>query len=287
LSVISTFTAALNASHLEKLNLSSNTQLSDPFIATFLTHLNSLHLRDLCLSIVGLTPLSVPIIILYISSPRSRRLLNLSLNGNALGSQGVTEIIKAIKQNNFALGKVELYSNHSGEFGSEAQDASRENELLLKSALIRNQFLRGQAEKEALSLLVLARASLLRPKYQQDAFTTTSSRRPHTKLPTLPTELQHHTLSFLAPTLSSAQRIRIYTYASTSSTLPPLLPRLTSNVVTRGATRPDPLIGPSNITKTGHSVRGVISQREGQRSKWLKAVGCDFYEQEDIVGEEI
>jgi len=269
-SVTSAFTAALNISRLEKLNLSSNRQLSDPFVAAFLSHLDSPHLRDLCLSIVNLTPLAVPDIVSYISSPRCR-LHSLSLNGNALGLQGVTDIIKAVEKNNFGLGKVQLYSNRPDELESDQTEATKENEQILKRALLRNQFLKMQTESEALGLLLSARASLLQPKSQQEIHNTSSPSCPssHTPLPFLPTELRLHVLSFLAPTLSSAQRIRIYTYASTFDTLPALLPRLASN-------------GSSNFKKTGCLDGSIREQREVGRGRWLKAVGCDFYEREYI-----
>ncbi|KIM86702.1 hypothetical protein PILCRDRAFT_815947 [Piloderma croceum F 1598] len=286
--VILPFTAALNTSHLERLSLSSNRQLSDRFVATFLPHLDSLHLRDLSLSLVGLTPLSVPDIISYVSSPRCR-LHSFSLNGNSLGLQGVTDIIKAVEENNFGLGKLELYSNQNGELGLEDIEASREIEQILKRTLIRNQYLKRQTEKEALTLLVFARASLLRPKSKQDAHTASSTSTSHPSLPpipSLPTELQLYTLSFLAPTLSSAQRIRIYKYASTFGTLPALLPRLTSNGGTRGVVcRPDPtpLIGLDKYKNTACSdgcIKGIVCQKEEERRRWLKLVGCDSYERE-------
>jgi hypothetical protein len=288
-SVIMPFTAALNTSHLERLSLSSNRQLSDPFVATFLPHLDSLHLRDLSLSLVGLTPLSVSDIISYVSSPRCR-LHSFSLNGNSLGLQGVTDIIKAVEENNFGLGKLELYSNRNGEVELEDIEASREIEQILKRTLIRNQYLKRQTEKEALTLLVFARASLLRPKPKQDAHAASSSiNTSFAPLPSLPTELQLYTLSFLAPTLSSAQRIRIYTYASTFSTLPALLPRLTSyggSGGTRGVVyRPDPttLIGLDKYKNTSCSdgcIKGIVCQKEEERRRWLKLVGCDSYERE-------
>jgi hypothetical protein len=218
-----------------------------------------------------------------------------SLNGNALGFQGVTDIIKAVEKNNFGLGKLELYSNQNGEVGLEDMEAAKEIEQVLKRTLIRNQYLKRQTEKEALTLLVFARASLLRPrpKPKQDghaASPPTSTSHPSlTPLPSLPTELQLYTLSFLAPTLSFAQRIRIYTYASTFSTLPALLPRLTSNGGnggTRGVVcRPDPtpLIGPDKYTNTACSdgcIKGIVCQKEEERGKWLKLVGCDSYERE-------
>jgi Ran GTPase-activating protein (RanGAP) involved in mRNA processing and transport len=281
-SVMSTFTSALNSSHLEKLNLSSNRHLSDSFAATLFPHLNSFDLRDVFLSIVGLTPLSVPDIVSYISSPRCR-LHSLSLNGNALGFQGVTDIVRAVEKNNFGLVKVELYSNQYAEPGSEEIEATRENDQNLKRTLIRNQYLKRQTEKEALRLLVSARASLLQPKYQHKTTGTSFPSCPlsQSSVPILPTELQLHILSFLAPTLSSAQRIRIYTYASTFSTLPDILPRLASNSGSRGSEcLPDPThLGPSIGAR---NLNGwVLRQVDEQRERWLKAVGCDSFERED------
>jgi len=288
-SVVSTFTAALNASHLEKLNLSSNRQLSDPFVASFLPHLDTPHLRDLCLSITGLTPLSIPYIVSYISSPRCR-LHNLSLNGNELGLQGVTDIIQAVEKSNFGLGKLELYSNQRSKHGVE--EGEKENEQVLKRALIRNQYLKRQVEREALGLLISARPSLLRPKSIQEVPSTSCPASSPSQPPSLPTEVQLLILSFLAPTLSNAQRIRIYTYASTFSTLPDLLPRLGSGGSRGGVGLSNPkhfgpLTGLSNFKSTGcleGCIRGILCQREEERGRWLKLVGCDFYEREDMSG---
>lgn len=192
----------------------------------------------------------------------------------------MTDIVRVLKDRNLGLQKVELYSNQVGELG-QADEWKQE----LKSLLLRNQYLKTQKEKEALVLLVAARATLLPSKFQRDPQTHPPS-RPHIRSGSvsLPTELYLYILSFLAPNLSSSQRIRIYTYASTFDTLPPLLPRLSSrNDIIRyppGPPRSDAFIR-SNLNKAGcldGCIRGVVCQREVKRERWLKVVGCDTYE---------
>lgn len=271
----SAFTAALNTSHLEKLFLNSNAQLSDSFLVNFLPCLNTPHLHELALSIVGLTFLSVPDIVSYISSSRCR-LHNLSLNGNELGLSGVIDLTRTLKDCNFGLQKVELYSNRAGEPGQ--PEAWKKNEQELNKLLLRNQYLKKQKEKEALVLLVAARATLLPSKLPRDAHSHSRSHIQPDPL-SLPTELQLYILSFLAPNLSSSQRIRIYTYASTFDTLPLLLPRLSSDMCP-----PDPPSGA--FIRSGKAgcldgcVRGVVCKREEKREWWLKKVGCEIYERE-------
>ena len=135
----------------------------------------------------------------------------------------------------------------------------------------------------------------------------------------LPTELQLHILSFVAPILSSAQRMRIFTYASSPSTLPTLLPCLSGG----SGCIPDPAspqfglgggpssssaaisgTGPLGIgmgggvvlrkrTRTGAVTSGcasgkcmgagnsVLCRREAERSSWLMEVRCTAFELEE------
>ena len=108
--MISAFTEALNSSYLETLSLTTNHELSDAFIAQFLPNLDAPYLGEIHLSVLGITPISVPHIVDYISSPRCR-VHTLKLNGNHLGIRGAWAIIRAIRRHNFTLTKLELYAN--------------------------------------------------------------------------------------------------------------------------------------------------------------------------------
>ncbi|PIL23162.1 hypothetical protein GSI_14471 [Ganoderma sinense ZZ0214-1] len=208
----------------------------------------------------------------------------------------------------------------------------------LKKILTRNTVLKHQVEKEALMLLRHARPLLLRSKAHEDSdkASATSPRpewraymnpstsalfstigQPLSLSPPaeaspfpfvhLPTELQLYTLSFLAPILSNAQRIRIFTFASDPSTLPPLLPSLASG----GGCIPDPAnlqfsiedtvpsqsplgIGPGGgilLRKRaggsasgcagGKCMGGVLCRREAERAQWLASVRCTAFELEE------
>ena len=247
-SVITAFTEALNTSHLEKLKLTSNFQLSDPFITTFLPLLTSPHLRELCLGLVGLTPLSVPYLTAYISSTRCQ-LYELSLSGNFLGVDGVNKIVGAM-EDNFSLESVQLYSNlRSGETNPTI------NNTHLHKLKTRNQYRRQMTQKEALEVLVASRTLLLSPKSKERETTQAST------IQALPTEIKLHILSLLSSFLSSSQLLRIFAFASTLDTLPPLLPRLSSTKVCQ----PD-----SSRIRPGFSLRQA----------WLKEMGCYLFEQE-------
>ncbi|TFK90198.1 RNI-like protein [Polyporus arcularius HHB13444] len=220
-----------------------------------------------------------------------------------------------------------------------------DSEAELKRILTRNATLKHLVEKDALALLRYSRALLLRPKHRESesshpvfspcsescacaasATSLISSIGQPVTLPAtssnsqslwakLPVELQLHILSFLGPILSRAQRIRIFTYASSPSTLPTLLPCLSSG----GGCIPDPASpqfglgtptsGPLGIGLGGgvmlrkrgvgsSSVGGcangkcmgagnsVMCRREAERLQWLTSVRCNAFELEDEEDEE-
>lgn len=286
--------------------------LGDTFLVHFLPYLDCSHLREMHLSVLGLTRLSGPHIVEYISSPRCH-LHTLKANGNRLGLRAVRSIVRAVHRRNFTLHKLELYTNALGDStanGSGADEDTNasasvteeegegsgfatgrstmeiwqacENEL--KKVLLRNEQLKKATEREALALLRTARTVLLRSKGSAAPSPSTycsdncacsetvaillpispttlfsSIGQPISVQPAgtfpftrLPTEIQLHILSFLAPILSSAQRIRIYQYASSPTTLPPLLPSLTG----RGGCIPDPSSLPFGIGAPG-TVGGI------------------------------
>ncbi|PBK67385.1 RNI-like protein [Armillaria solidipes] len=279
--VIETFTNSINSSHLEMLSLTTNTALSDNFVGAFFSSLRSTYLKELHVSATGITRRSAPHIISYISSPERCHLHTFKCNGNALGHSAVKRIIGAIEKSNFVLSSVELYSNHMAT-ESDNDDTSSDDtdwkvlESKLRPILSRNMYLKRKAEKEALGLLRYSRTLLLPTK--------------SSALCVLCTELQLHILSFLAPTLSSAQRINVCTYASTCTTLPPLLPKLNGDELEMCL--PDPFsLGLPGCENKVWEVRGttggcasgkcrgaVLCHKEQQRTKWLDAVGCSAYD---------
>ncbi|KAJ7479970.1 hypothetical protein B0H11DRAFT_1863801 [Mycena galericulata] len=313
------FTTALNASHLELLSLTTNRTLSDDFLEAFLPSLDSSYLREVHLSAIGLTPRAAPHLVEYLSSPRCR-LHTLKCNGNTLGFRAVKSMIRAIERHNFSLLTVELYSNHLvGPVGSDntsddddddeargpaSMDAWKASDAMIRRVLLRNAHLKRQTEKEALQLLRYARPLLLSSAGTNIPSTRcsdcscpepppSSAAEPTIATPAaggfafraLPTELQLYIMSFLAPTLSPAQRIRIYTYASSHATLPHVglcLPGRASGSLCVL----DPASMPFGMGSSGGCAGGkcagvlnsVVCHKEQQRAEWLAALGCSVYD---------
>ncbi|THV04704.1 hypothetical protein K435DRAFT_746465 [Dendrothele bispora CBS 962.96] len=256
---ILSFTRALNTSRLRSLSLTTNTSLSDTFVNIFLAELDSPTLGELHLSALGITRCSAPRIAAFISSPRCR-LHTFKCNGNSLGFRGVRSIIRAIKKRNFTLLRVELLSNQiaftpPNDPGSDntededdndveerriSPDAWKSGETLLKVVLARNAHRKRKVEKQALKLLVYSRSLDLKAELPHSSPSSPSISTHNGFHTELPTELQLNVLRFLALTLSTAQRLRIFTYASSLSTLPALLPSLKRLDVTGATCLPDP-----------------------------------------------
>ncbi|KAJ7139394.1 hypothetical protein C8R44DRAFT_693839 [Mycena epipterygia] len=320
-----TFTSALNTSRLELLSLTTNRSLSDSFLEVFLPFLDSPHLREVHLSAIGLTPQGAPHLVAYLSSPRCR-LHTLKCNGNTLGFRAVKSIIRAIERHNFSLLTVELYSNHlAGPVSSDntsedddddegagpaSLDAWKANDAHIRRVLLRNAHLKRETEKEALQLLRYARPLLLWnpanvPSTRcndcsyielpgQIASETVLEHPPNQGFAfrSLPTELQLYIISFLAPTLSPAQRIRIYNYASSPATLPRAglcLPGLPGRASSSMQCVLDPASMPFGISSGGAaqgcaggkcagSLNSVLCHKEQQRVEWLRAIGCSSYD---------
>ena len=107
----------------------------------------------------------------------------------------------------------------------------------------------------------------------------------------LPMELRLQILAALAPSLSGAQRVRIYEYAADSSTLPPLLQPLQRGMGHGCVADPSQPLGASvgfalhnpggcaegKCMGTGNS---LVCRREAEHAKFLAAVGCRPYEPE-------
>ncbi|KAK0495904.1 RNI-like protein [Armillaria luteobubalina] len=279
-SVIETFTNSINSSHLEMLSLTTNNALSDNFVGAFFSILRSIYLKELHVSATGITRRSAPHIVSYISSPERCHLRIFKCNGNALGHSAVKRVIGAIDKSNFVLSNVELYSNHMATESDDDDTSSddtdwKELESKLRLILLRNAHLKRMAEKEALGLLRYSRTLLLPTK--------------SSALCTLPTEIQLHILSFLAPTLSSTQHINVCTFASTCTTLPPLLPKLNGGELKMCL--PDPsqeftdcgskvweVRGTTGGCASGKCRGAVLCHKEQQRTRWLDTVGCSAYD---------
>ncbi|KAF7367493.1 RNI-like protein [Mycena sanguinolenta] len=310
------FTTALNTSHLELLSLTTNRSLSDSFVEVFLPILDSPHLREVHLSAIGLTPKAAPYLIAYLSSPQCR-LHTLKCNGNALGFRAVKSIIRTIERHNFSLSTVELYSNYSvGPASSDntseedddegTVDAWKASDAHIRRVLLRNTHLKRETAKEALQLLRYARPLLLSSaghtastrcsdcscvEVPAAVTSAVASEPKHTLFPfrSLPTELQLYIMSFLAPTLSPAQRIRIYDYASSPATLHRAglcLPGFPGRMTSPGCVLDPasmqfgmPSSGGCSGGKCAGSLNSVVCHKEQQqRTEWLTAVGCAAYD---------
>ncbi|KAG9313439.1 hypothetical protein JVU11DRAFT_5761 [Chiua virens] len=325
--VLSSLANAINDSRLRFLSLTNNNQLGDAFAQHFLPFLRSRHLHELHINSVGLTARSAPAIGAWISGNSHRNndgvchLQTFKSSGNSLGVNGVWEIVRAIERGNWGITKVEIYANQlipspalpdtgrlitqqpsDADISSdpETEDGMRDAERALQRVLMRNNYWKRQTEKEALILLRYSRPSLMRSK--SSVITGTPSRPTSPPLRTatslfpfyaLPIELKLYILGLLAPSLSSAQRMHIYNYASDPSTLPSLLPPLRRDPGKGCLADPSSLLG-SSVGFQVNSPNGegqrcadgkcmgagnsVLCRREEDRNRFFEAMGCCAYE---------
>lgn len=314
------------------MELSTNNLLADSFAEIFFPCLDSTYLRNLNLSATGLSSRSLPYISEYLSSPLRCHLRTFSVNANSLGTAGVKSIITAIAQSNYRLTNFNFYSNHGeneNPLSQTSQAGMRLNRALHEHVSSRNTHLIRETEQQALELLRTSRPLLLHPNrdlnlkvspsfdpcdatcsYFPSSTETLKVDRPSPRrgqesspFMILPTEIKHHILSFFAPILSSQQRIRIYQYATSPSTLPQLLPCLPSSSAKASSTDnivciADPsslgfgeaekvlLIDSGGVGVGGGCAAGkcmgshnsVVCHRKRDRNEWLAAVGCDSYD---------
>ncbi|TFK26611.1 RNI-like protein [Coprinopsis marcescibilis] len=322
--VTDSFVKAVNSSRLQALSVTINGELGDTFAEYFFPALNCRSLKELHVSSIGMTPRSVPHISAYLRSPERCYLQTFKCNGNQLGIKGVTSLVRVIGRSNYSLTTMEFYANELPESASDmveyvsdnGSEESTEPTIIPNSNLwtecrskqnrisIRNATFKREVEHQALQLLRYARTSLLHVPLaagrimEGESLPTRNLEVPRRTFPFryLPTELQLSILSLLAPLLSSAQRLRIFQYASSPETLPPLIPRLGS-AGTSHKCLPDP--GKMNFAtspKLGQlwKVEGGNSQcgtgqclgvsnsmsctREQARSEWLDKMGCTVYD---------
>ncbi|KAG2136665.1 hypothetical protein DEU56DRAFT_805257 [Suillus clintonianus] len=309
--VLAQFATTVNHSRLEFLSLTGNHNLGDAIVETFFRHLRAPRLRELHINAMGLTARCASGLAEWISSGHNGgacSLHTLKCSGNNLGIKGVCEVIHAIEMGNWSLMNVEVYANQitcteipndnssiqqAGRLSSSETEVSwKDAERSLHRVLHRrNAYWKRQVEMEALNLLKYSRALIFQSKAslpsvdQQPSSNLTSESFPFHNLPV---ELRLQILAILAPSLSCAQRTRIYDYAADPSTLPPLLPRLRRDI---GGCVADPsrALGASvgfTLYSSGGCAEGkcmgagnsLVCLLDAERTKFLEAVGCRAYE---------
>lgn len=262
--VTAAFVRAVNASHLEVLCLSTNRGLSDAFAQTFFPLLSAPHLRDLQLSAIETHQDSAQVIHDYITDALRCHLHKFSCNANHFGVDGVETITAAVHKN-YHLENVSLYANG-------VHDKALES--MFRTVLLRNQHLKREVAREALTLLTASR-TLLMPASGGSWLT-------------IPPEVQYYILEFLAPTLSPTQFLHVCEYASTSNTLPISragLPKIWDLDKGVGRCVADPMsMGFSPVggrcppgTCLGLS-QSILCQREEEQSRWLALVHCTAFQ---------
>ncbi|KAK7021931.1 hypothetical protein VNI00_017160 [Paramarasmius palmivorus] len=302
---------AINTSKLQFLSLAANHSLSDTFTQAFIAALNCPTLKELHLSAIDITSSSAACISDFVSSSRCQ-LDTLKLNGNRLGTKGAQEIVEAVERKNFNLLDLELHETtangqdnggHIPSYGDERAD-SKDWEASLARIMSRNRQLQRSTEAEALELLVCARAVLLRSGKSTQ---TPANSSPFTSLPKA---IHFRILSHLAPTLSPRQRLDIFNYASSSTTLGRVLPCIPgSNASESKVCIPDPttsMMGPDELTSSGMdpnvkaktpiwaftngpgvgcpsgkcmgAANSVLCHRMQERTRWLELVQCTAYD---------
>ncbi|KAI0027389.1 hypothetical protein K488DRAFT_61684, partial [Vararia minispora EC-137] len=256
---IPAFTAALNTSRLHSLTISNNYQLSDSFAADFFPYLTSPYLGELFLSAVGLGESSGPLISALLCSPHCPPFRTLTLNGNDLGYPSVADIIHASVTHQFHLRRLELYSNWHSPGGGWEQWIELRNQIA--RVTVRNEVLANKTREQALALLRCARPALLRPVGA-----------------CLPPELLFHVFTFVAPTLSSAQRIRIIDYAADPDTL------LAAEKPLPGLSQDLPAVSSSGLQSAEAAEDDTQTWRSPYtvpwaiRDRWLAQVKCDAFD---------
>ncbi|KAG2361856.1 hypothetical protein BDR07DRAFT_1609892 [Suillus spraguei] len=312
--VLAWFATSVNRSRLEFLSLTGNHKLGDAVVEIFFRHLRAPYLRELHINTMGITARCASALAKWISSGHTGgaySLHTLKCNGNNLGIKGVCEVIHAIETGNWSLMNVEVYANQiagidfpndnspiqqSGPLPSyELQESWKDAEHALRRVLHRrNAYWRRQVELEALSLLKYSRTLILRSK----ASLSSANEHPMSDLTSksfpfynLPMELRLYILAVLTPSLSCAQRTRIYDYAADFSSLPQLLPRLRRDIGHGCVADPSRALGASvgfTLYSSGGCAEGkcmgtgnsLVCRRDAERTKFLEAVGCRAYEPE-------
>lgn len=219
---ISAFVTAVNASSITNLLMNSNRN-GPKFISWMLDTLDNTSLRVLNLSRNELTDAHTSPLVRFLVSPRCR-LSTLHLNGNHFSFHSVKAINDTLVEN-VILTTLECYVNNFG-----AHDQRFMVEQTLKN-LRRNGILCGMVGQEAVDLLRYSQIILLGSKGDNSGFKT------------LPVEIILQILSFLGPTLSERQRMRVINCAADRQSLLP--------------------------------------ESDIQKTDWLSKVGCDSYDPDE------
>ena len=228
------FIDALNRSHIQTLSLTNNKSLVPASISRLLHSLNAPDLQELHLSTCNLGPAIVRDIIAFLSSPRSRTLELLELNGNYLGAAGVTEIIVCVEKSNFTIQHLGLLANTPASASAtiaegdtvEVSKSSEESEAeernlsyyvhdRLPDLLNQNRILTHRVRAAAEKIIAPARILLnARPPTPEETARCLllSNPQPVFRLLDLPQELIHHIIRHCSEdpgVLSEAQFVRI------------------------------------------------------------------------------
>ena len=232
--MISEFTSALNSSRLCTLQILHSNSLGDSFTWVFLSQLTTPYLRELDLSAINMTQAIVPTIADYVRSTRCR-LDRLQCNANSLTLSGAHKILGAI-EDNYSLRNVRLDDLHMDDLITAATIEDRATEWqrcnrALSDVLQRNSMLMARVKDESLALLRYSRALFLRSRmggvkrgtYTLASLSQRSRNSQSFDAPSpffdLPAELQQEIISYLAPSLSHQQRMRIVYFAADATTL--------------------------------------------------------------------
>lgn len=112
----------LNSSSIQDFSLTNNQNLLPSSVQTFFRTLDAPNLKQLYLSTCNIGADTGRSIVSFLTSPRSRNLELLELNGNCLGVQGVKRIVDAIESSNFTIKQLGLLANDSQPAVLEGED---------------------------------------------------------------------------------------------------------------------------------------------------------------------
>ncbi|KAF9225846.1 RNI-like protein [Gyrodon lividus] len=228
--VIAEFASALNSSRLCTLQILHNSSLGDPFVQALVPRLTTPYLRQLDMSAINMTRAVVPVLVDYVKSPRCR-LERLQCNANSLTLGGARMVVNAIEEGNYTLWKVNLDDLHIDEHDGDGEIrtiAWQEGWRVLSAAVQRNLDYKVQLREQSLALLRHCRALFLRSGGMGGSVCSFASvsccnRNSRSAGPPpfsrLPVEIQQEIISYLAPSLSHRQRMRIVCFAADITTL--------------------------------------------------------------------
>ncbi|KAF8549036.1 RNI-like protein [Imleria badia] len=274
--VIAEFASALNSSRLCTLQILHCSTLGDSFAQVFLPQLATPYLRELDLSAINMTQAIVPTLADYVRSSRCR-LERLQCNANSLTLSGACKIVRAIEEN-CSLRSVRLDDLHIDDHAAAAAAAAVDRTIgwqgcnrALSAVLERNSVYTARVRDESLALLRYSRALFLRSRtggaknghtFASLSRSSRSSQSFDAPSPffDLPAELQQEIISYLAPSLSHQQRMRIIYFAADITTL---FPADTQSNEIRGRTKQR-----EALVKTGRGLRSHSQQGQPFEGTW-------------------